>query len=158
MICPAFPARLDVMNLQTIRRIAQSAPETIPFVYRPPGLVVDAGTHIPFHVFVPSFLPPSCGTKGHHGKARAGASPLCITLAAVIYWECARGVFPAVYTPPVSPPLSATGLYSCPAASASGSSGTFVTSAVAVAPRRSFNASRITLERYEISLIPRVQI
>ena len=91
MICPAFPARLDVMNLQTIRRIAQSAPESIPFVYRPPGLVVYAGTHIPFHVFVPSFLPPSCGTKGHHGKARAGASPLCITLAAVIYWECAGG-------------------------------------------------------------------
>lgn len=91
MVSPTFPARLDVMNLQTIRRIAQSAPESIPFVYRPPGLVVDAGTHIPFHVFVPSFLPPSCGTKGHHGKARAGASPLCITLAAVIYWECARG-------------------------------------------------------------------
>ncbi|MDY5333516.1 MAG: hypothetical protein SPG84_01260, partial [Vescimonas sp.] len=68
------------MNLQTIRRIAQSAPETIPFVYRPPGLVVNAGTHIPFHVFVPSFL-PSRGTPGQHGRARAGASPLCITLA-----------------------------------------------------------------------------
>ena len=90
MVCPTFPARLDVMDLQSIRRIAQSAPETIPFVYRPPGLVVNAGTHIPFHVFVPSFL-PSRGTTGHHGKARAGASPLCITLAAVIYWECARG-------------------------------------------------------------------
>ena len=69
MICPTFPARLDVMYLQTIRRIAQSAPESIPFVYRPPGLVVDAGTHIP----------------------GGGVPPLCITLAAVIYWECARG-------------------------------------------------------------------
>lgn len=93
MICPTFPARLDVMDLQTIRRIAQSAPETIPFVYRPPGLVVDAGTHIPFHNRTVLSAVSRHDMTARQGKG-GGVPPLCITLAAVIYWECVRRGLP----------------------------------------------------------------
>lgn len=80
MVSPTFPARLDVMNLQTIRRIAQSAPESIPFVYRPPGLVVNAGTHIPFHNRTVLSAVSRHDRTARQGKG-GGVPPLCITLA-----------------------------------------------------------------------------